>query len=130
MILTNTSFESIYREEKDAKVKERMLLLVLNFAYYHMVAAHVVRDLHRHRSWATVWLKRYDKEGIEGLKDRTKDVRPPKISGQVECRIKIILKESNQGWTTRQAEELIKENNGIRYHHTHIYRILCKWGFR
>ncbi len=87
MILTNTSFESIYQEEQDAKVKERMLLLVLNVVYYHMVAAHVVKDLlHRHQSWASIWLKRYDKEGIEGLKDRTKDGRSPKLSKKITCR--------------------------------------------
>ncbi len=97
MIITNISFERIYREEKDAKVKERMLL-VLNIIYHHRIADHIIRDLHKHRSWASVWLNRYDKEGIEGLKDRTKDGRPTKISRQVEYRIKIILKESNQGW--------------------------------
>ncbi len=53
------------------------MLLVLNIVYPHRVAAHVVKDLHRHRSWATVWLKRYDKEDIEGLKDRTRDGRSP-----------------------------------------------------
>ncbi len=77
-----------------------MLLLVLNVVYYHMVAAHVIRDLlHRHQSWASIWLKRCDKECIEGLKDRTKDGRPPKLSEQkITHRIKTILKESNQGW--------------------------------
>ena len=30
--------------------------------------------MHRSNPWASEWLKRYDKEGIEGLKDRTKAV--------------------------------------------------------
>ena len=62
-----TSFERIYRSEQDVKTKERMLL-VLNVAYHGMVAAHVARDLHRCKAWASNWLKRYDKEGIEGLR--------------------------------------------------------------
>ncbi len=33
--------------------------------------------MHRSNPWASDWLKRYDKEGIEGLKDRTKSGRPP-----------------------------------------------------
>jgi len=53
------SFEKIYRYEQDAKTKERMLL-VLNVVYHGKVAAHVARDLHRNRSWACVWLKRYE----------------------------------------------------------------------
>ena len=44
--------------------------------------------------------------------------------------IKKELKESNQGWTTKQAEELIVKKSGIKYHYTHIYRILRKWGFK
>ncbi len=107
------------------------MLLVLNVIYHHRIAAHVARDLHRHRSWASVWLKRYDKGCIEGLKDRTKTGRPTKLSEEkITYKIKTTLKESNQGWTTKQVEELIKENSGIRNHYTHIYRILRKQGFR
>jgi hypothetical protein len=42
---------------------------------------------------------------MEGLKDRPKDGRHPKISRQTEYRIKTILKENNQqqGWTTKEA---------------------------
>jgi putative transposase len=65
--LTRTSFEKIYRDEEDAKTKERMLL-ILNVVYQGKMSAHVATDLHRNRTWACVWLKRYDKEGLEGLK--------------------------------------------------------------
>ena len=68
MSLTKTSFEKIYRDEEDAKTKERMLL-VLNVVYQGKISAHVATDLHRNRTWACVWLKRYDKEGLEGLKE-------------------------------------------------------------
>ena len=44
--------------------------------------------------------------------------------------IKKELKESSQGWTTKQAEEFIVKKSGIKYHYTHIYRILRKWGFK
>jgi transposase len=67
------SFEKIYRYEQDAKTKERMLL-VLMVVYQGKISADVARDLHRSKAWASDWLKRYDKEGIEGLKDRTKKV--------------------------------------------------------
>ncbi len=78
------------------------------------------------------WLKRYEKEGIEGLKTRQKSGRPSEISEEVVYQIKKELKESkNQGWTTKQIEELIIKKSGIKYHYTHIYRrILRKWGFK
>ena len=115
MALTRESFEKLYRYEQDVKTKERMLL-VLNVIYQGKVsAAQVARDLHRSKAWASDWLKRYDKEGIEGLKTRPKSGRPSKLSEEIMYQIKKELKESNnQGWrTTKQVEELIIKKSGI-----------------
>jgi putative transposase len=106
------------------KTKERMFL-VLNVIYRGKISAHVAKD-HRSKAWACEWLKRYDKEGIEGLITRPKSGRPSKISEEVVYQIKKELKESNQGWTTKQVEELIVKESGIKYHYIHIYRILRK----
>ena len=57
------------------------MLLVLNVVYQGKVSAQVARDLHRSKAWASDWLKRYDKEGIEGLKTRPKSSgRPSELS--------------------------------------------------
>ncbi|MER5175936.1 MAG: winged helix-turn-helix domain-containing protein [Candidatus Nitrosocosmicus sp.] len=130
--LTHTpreSFEKIYKHEQDVKTKERMLL-VLNVVYQGKVPAQVARDLHRCKSWACEWLKRYDKEGINGLKTRQKSDRPPELSEEISYQIKKEIFNSNQGWTTKQVEELIVKKSGIKYHYTPIYRILRKWGFK
>ena len=72
---SRTRFEQLYKRDSDADVKERMLL-VLNVVYdKHIPEAQVARDLHRSRTWASDWLKRYREEGIEGLKNRTKSGR-------------------------------------------------------
>ena len=129
MNLTKASFEKIYKTEQDVKAKERMLL-VLNVVYHNRVAAQVSNDLNRNRTWACVWLKRYDKEGIGGLKDKPKSGRPSELSKDTSYQIKQELKQNNHGWTTKQVEELIIKKSGIKYHYTHIYRILRKWGFK
>ena len=102
--------------------------LILNVVYQGKVSAQVARDLHRSKAWASDWLKRYDKEGINGLKTRQKSSgRPSELSEEVVYQIKKELKESNNpGWTTKQAEELIVKKSGIKYHYIHIYRILRK----
>jgi putative transposase len=64
------------------------------------------------------------------LKDRTKAGRPPELSKDMVYQIKKELSNSKQGWTTKQVEELIIKKSGIKYHYTHIYRILRKWGFK
>jgi len=120
LTINKTSFEKIYRNEHDAKTKERMLL-VLNVVYNNIIPAHATKDLHRSRAWASDWLKRYDKEGIDGLKDRTKSGRPTEIPEDIEYQIKKELSISKQGWTTKQVEELIIKKSGIKYHYTHIY---------
>ena len=56
--LSRTRFEQLYKRESDADVKERMLL-VLNVIYDKQIPAQVARDLHRSRTWASDWLKRY-----------------------------------------------------------------------
>ncbi len=112
------------------KTKERMLL-VLNVVYQGKISAQVARDLHRNRALACVWLKRYDKEGLEGLKNKSRTGRSSELSEEDICSIKTTLKESNNhSWTTKQVEELIIKKSVIKYHYTHIYRILRKWGFR
>lgn len=69
-------------------------------------------------------------EGIEGLKNRTKSGRPPDISEETVYEIKNELASSKQGWTTKQVEDLIILKSRIRYHYTHIYRLMHKWGFK
>ena len=81
------------------------------------------RNAYRSNPWASNWLKRYDDKGIEGLQDRTKSGRPPELTEEVSYQIKQELKESNQGWTTKQVEELIVKKSGIKYHYTHIYPV-------
>jgi len=34
-----------------------------------------------------------------------------------------MLKESKQGWTTKQVEAMIIEKSCIKYHYTHIYPV-------
>ena len=127
--ITKTRFEKLYRSEHDTNVKERMLL-VLNVIYQKQIPAQVARDLHRSRTWASDWLKRYREEGIEGLKNRSKSGRPPDIPEQVVYQIQNELASSKQGWTTKQVKDLIIRKSGIKYHFTHIYRLMYKWGFK
>lgn len=129
MNATLTRLENIHRNESDSKVKER-LLLILKVKGDEMVPARAAKELHRSRTWASDWLKRYREEGVDGLKNRPISGRPPELSEEIAIRIRKKLKESKQGWTTRQVHELILNEGGIRYHYIHIYRILHKWGFK
>jgi putative transposase len=123
------SLVSLYGNESDVKVKER-LLLVLKVMNDEMVPARAAKELHRSRTWASDWLRRYNKEGVDGLKDRRKSGRPSELSYEVSLRIRRNLKESKQGWTTKQISDMILKESGKSYHYTHIYKILHRWGFK
>ncbi len=119
----------LYKRESDAKVKER-LLLVIRVVDDKEMPAHVAKGLHRSKPWASYWLHRSSKEGIKGLQDKPKSGRVPQIPLEVSARIRKTLMESRQGWTTKQVNELIVKESGIRHHYTHVYRLLHKWGFK
>jgi putative transposase len=127
--LTKSKLVNLYKKENDPKVKER-LLLIIKVREDKQIPFRVVKEMHRSNPWASDWLKRYDKEGLEGLRNRTKSGRPSELTEEISYQIKKELSRSNQGWTTKQVEELIIKKSGIKYHYTHIYRILRKWGFK
>ena len=121
----------LYKKEGNQyKVKER-LLLVVKVSHDSAIPAYAADELHRSRPWALYWLKRYREEGLDGLKNRPKSGRPPDIPREVVYEIKSELSSSKHGWTTKQVEDLIvRKSGGIRYHYTHIYRLMHKWGFK
>ena len=130
MALTRNELEALYKREEDPRVKER-LLFILRVEGDGAIPCHMAeRELHRSKPWASYWLERYSKEGVEGLKDKPRSGRPSKLSADVALAIRRELAESNQGWKTEQVAEMIAKRGGVDYHFTHIYRLLHKWGFK
>ena len=129
MDFSRGKLEDLYKTEPDPDVKER-LLLVLKVKGDEMIPARIAKELHRSRTWASDWLTRYKKEGVQGLKDRPKSGRPPQLTPEIVVKIKKRLKESKQGWTTKQVNEMIVKEGGVHYHRIYIYTLLHKWGFK
>ena len=129
MDFSRGKLEDLYKTEPDPDVKER-LLLVLKVKGDEMISARIAKELHRSRTWASDWLTRYKKEGVQGLKDRPKSGRPPKLTPEIVVKIKKRLKESKQGWTTKQVNEMIVKEGGVHYHRIYIYKLLHTWGFK
>ena len=116
--------------EPSSKVRER-LLLILKVKHDDMLPAHAADELHRSRPWSLYWLDRFSREGINGIKDRSKSGIPTKIPKEVAVRIRKELLGSKHGWTTtKQVSDIIFREGGVRYHYTHVYMILHKWGFK
>jgi transposase len=118
-----------YKGEFDPDIKER-ILLVRRIVEDNQHIEDVAKELHRCRAWAYKWYKRYNDNGLEGLKNKVKTGRPPDVPKDVMVKIRQELADSNTGWDFRQVMDLIYKKTGVRYHEVHIYRLLHKWGFK
>ncbi len=117
-----------YKNEHDASVKERLLLIIrVSFDKQHIIA--VALELHRSRAWAYKWYKRYNDEGLEGLRDKPRSGRPPFMEKEEIVKIRTELSASKTGWDTKEVMDIIKKKTGVKYHEVHIRRLLHQWGF-
>jgi transposase len=119
--------------EKNADVRERILLVRRVSRVNNEIAAMVAeKEFHRSRWWwAYKWLKRFDKLGLDGLKDKHLSGRPSEVSEETCADIRRELSENSFGWKAKEIMNIIiHQRTGVRYHEVHVYRLLHKWGFK
>jgi transposase len=68
--------------------------------------------LHRARSWACKWHKRYSDGGLEGLRDKPRSGRPPFVDEDTRIKIKMELEDGITGWDFRQVMHIIQKTTG------------------
>ena len=126
--MKSTVLDKAYNDERDADVKERILLVRRVITDKQHIES-VAQELHKSRAWAYKWYKRYNDKGLEGLKDKSRSGRPPLVEHDLMIKIRKELEDSNTGWDFRQVMDIIQKRTSIKYHEVHIYRLLHKWGF-
>ena len=127
--MSHTKLDKIYKQESNPDVKER-IQLVRRIVQDKQHIEDVAKELHRCRAWAYKWYKRYNYDGLDGLKDKERSGRPPDVPKEIMLKIRKELADSNTGWDFRQVMDSIYKKSGVRYHEVHIYRLLHKWGFK
>jgi putative transposase len=100
--LKPTVLDKTYNDERDADVKER-ILLVRRVQSDKQHIELVAKELHKSRAWAYKWYKRYNDKGLEGLKDKPRSGRPPLVDNGLMIKIRKELEDSNIGWDFRQV---------------------------
>jgi putative transposase len=125
----HSKLDKVYKQESNPDVRER-IFLVRRIVEDKQHIVNVAKELHRCRAWAYKWYKRYNDDGLQGLKDRTRSGRPPDVPKDAMLQIRQELEDSKIGWDFRQVMDLIYKKTGVRYHEVHIYRLLHKWGFK
>ncbi|MGH9910568.1 MAG: winged helix-turn-helix domain-containing protein [Nitrososphaerales archaeon] len=129
VISSDAVLNKAYRNEKDADLRERILLVRRVREDKKEASSVAEKEFHRSRWWAYKWLKRFDNTGLEGLKNKHRSGRPPEVSEQTSVMIRRELSENQSGWMAKEVMNLIHERTGVKYHEVHIYRLLHRWGF-
>jgi len=121
--------KSVYKKEKDGKIKERILMLI--HSYEGKTSREVGQIVKRDHKTVLTWKRRYVSEGLEGLKTKPRSGKPTLFSRRQEDKIKRKIAEDSPAnlWTTKKVCDLIKKETGIKYTQRHVQRILRKWDF-
>ena len=104
--ISSEQINHAYKKEIDSDVKERILLVRRVRIDGHEASKVAERELQKTRWWAYKWLSRFDKHGLEGLKDQPRSGRPPLIPLKKMLKIKQELSEDKAGWQAKQVMDI------------------------
>ena len=124
--------DELYRQSKDPKLRERAQIILLA-TEQEMLAPEIGRIVRRNEQTVRIWIKRFNAEGIEGLKDNPRPGAPKEITPAYEKQlIEVVrqrprsLKQPYSLWTLRRLADYMAEETGLRFSHMTVKRILAK----
>jgi transposase len=118
--ISNGELEGLYKNEKDARVKER--LLAISLLYDKKNIYEIAEVLKRSERTIKDWLSRWNKGGYEGL--------IPSKGGGADPKMPLsewdnILKEiEGKGMTIKDIVAYVKSNRDVDYSYKTVWRIL------
>jgi len=123
-----------YRKEKQGKLKERYLILL--HSKEGLNTREIAGILKKSPTTVSLWIRRFNEEGFEGILNKPKSGRPSKTSKRSFEAIKEDLAKSpqhfgytQQFWTTKLLKAHIKKRYKTEYTNRHILRIFHGFGY-
>jgi transposase len=109
------------RREKDPKVKLKLALL--NMVASGMSVEDAASFLGIKLRTAYLWINKWIAEGYEAILGKKGDGRPPKLNKEQKKKLKKLLEEKEY-WTTKEINELIKDEFGVEYKKSRLYELI------
>ncbi len=109
------------KREKDPKVKLKFALL--NMVASGMSVEEAASFLGIKLRTAYLWMNKWIEGGYEAMLVKKRDGRPPKLNKEQKKKLKKLLKEKEY-WTTKEINELIKDEFGVEYKKSRLYELL------
>ncbi len=134
IVTRDVSFKELekrYKAEKSSRVKLRILMVWR--VKEGVSTTRLEKELHVHHSTVGAWVKRFNEQGFDGLKDQPKSGRPPKISRE-EFQEVLEKNPRDEGypleaWSVRILQVHLTKR-GVNYNRRYIYEKIKKHNFR
>ena len=126
-VFLKRKLEGLIKRERDKRFAER--LIFVRSLYDGETVEKAAARLGRCKVTGYLWLKRWNRAGLNGLKPAFGGGRPPKISAEKQEELKQALLARDY-WTAKEAKQLIREKFGVDYSQSSAKRILKGMGMR
>lgn len=127
------SYEKVkeaYNKEKDGRIKQRLLIILKAFKIKSSYKIAELTDTSHTK--VQRWINRFNKYGFEGLKDKERSGKPPKLAAEQKKKLENELnapKEFSVGWRTVEVLSKINKLFEVTYTIQHVRRLLHQLGY-
>lgn len=128
------ALDELYRHSKDGRLRQRAHIVLLA-AEQGMVAAQIGSIVRLNEESVRRWLKRYEAEGIEGLKDNPRPGMAPLVTPEYRAQLVAVVRRRPRSleqpfslWTCQRLADYLAEKTGIRVSDESVRRYLALEG--
>jgi transposase len=128
------ALDQLYRRSKDGRIRQRAHIILLA-AEKGLVASQIAEIVRLSEESVRKWLKRYQAEGIEGLKDNPRPGMEATVTE--EYRMKLVSAVGRRPrslglpfslWTLQRLADYLAEVSGLRVSYETVRRYLAREG--
>lgn len=124
------ALDKLYRTSKDGRLRQRAQIILLA-AEQEMVAAKIGEIVRLNEESVRKWLKRYEAEGIEGLKDEPRPDIAPIVTEDYRAKLMATVRRRPRSleqpfsmWTLQRLADYLAQETGIRVSDETVRRYL------
>jgi len=128
------ALDHIYRTSKDGRLRQRAHIILLA-AEQDMAAAQIGVIVRLNEESVRKWLKRYEVEGVEGLKDAPRPGVAPKVTREYQDKLVAAVRQRPRSlgepfslWTLQRLAEYMAQVTGVRVSDETVRRYLGQAG--
>jgi transposase len=128
------ALDAMYRHTRNARLRTRVQMILLAIEE-KMVASEIARFVRSCEETVRNWIKRFNAEGIEGLRDRPRPRTPVKVTPEYREQLLAAVRRRPRAqgqpyslWTLQRLADFMAEETGIRLSHEGVRQVLKQHG--